>query len=89
MSMAVRLLATWSIALVLGGGIPGATAGEAGPEARAARRRWAMARMDEMANERRRCQERFAKRHDVERCEADYTRRFREYNDAYLEASRD
>jgi hypothetical protein len=42
-----------------------------------------------MANERLRCRERFQKRREVERCEADYARRFREYNQMYLEAARD
>jgi hypothetical protein len=61
----------------------------AGPEAKAARRRWALTKMDEMANERLRCRERFKARGQVEACEAEFTRRFREYNEIYLEASRD
>ncbi len=44
-----------------------------GPEGRAARRQWALVRMDEMANERLRCRERFTKRREVEACEADFT----------------
>jgi hypothetical protein len=94
----------WLIGLVLGGGgVPAAGAGSdrerpapAEPqrggereESRAARRRWALARMDEMAGERLRCRERFSVRRQVEACEADYVRRFREYNEVYLEASRD
>ena len=85
-------------ALVLGGGpggepaavaVPSAERHEpAPPEGRAARRRWALARMDEMDNERLRCKARFSKKREVEACEADYTRRFRHYNEIYLEASR-
>jgi hypothetical protein len=58
-------------------------------ERRAARRRWALRKMDEMANERLRCHERFTKRVQVETCEADFTRRLREFNELYLEASRE
>ncbi len=61
----------------------------AGAEAKAARRRWALAKMDEMANEALRCGRRFQKRREVETCEAEFTRRFREYNEIYLEASRE
>jgi hypothetical protein len=58
-------------------------------EPRASRRRWALARMDEMANERRRCRERYAKPRDVAHCEAEFTRRFNQYNEIYLEAARE
>jgi hypothetical protein len=61
----------------------------AGLDAKAARRRWALARMDEMDNERLRCRVRFTKKHEIEACEADFTRRFRQYNDIYLEGLRD
>jgi len=60
-----------------------------GPEGRAARREWALARMDEMANERLRCRDRFPKRREAEACEADFTRRFRQYNEIYLDAARE
>ena len=62
---------------------------EPGTSDKAARRRWALARMDEMANERLRCRGRFTRRREVEACEADYTRRFRQYNEIYLEAARE
>jgi hypothetical protein len=79
----------WAVALLGVGLLADPAAGAADPEAKAARRRWALAKMDEMANERLRCRERFQKRREVERCEADYARRFREYNQMYLEAARD
>ena len=60
-----------------------------GPEGKAARRQWAMARMDEMANERMRCRDRFTRPREVEACEADFTRRYREYDEIYLEAARE
>lgn len=55
----------------------------------AARRRWALRKMDEVANERLRCRERFRARGEIERCEAEYARRHRAYNELYLEAVRD
>jgi hypothetical protein len=58
-------------------------------ERRAARRRWAMAKMDEMANGALRCRERFSRPRQVQECEAEFTRRYREYNEIYLEAARD
>lgn len=61
----------------------------AGPAGKAARRQWALRKMDEMANERLRCRERFKVRRQAEECEADYTRRFRGYNEIYMEASRE
>jgi hypothetical protein len=45
--------------------------------------------MDEMANERLRCRVRFTRKHEIEACEADFTRRFRQYNEIYLEGLRD
>jgi hypothetical protein len=45
--------------------------------------------MDEMANEGRRCRERFPARRQAEACEAEFSRRFREYNEIYLEATRE
>jgi len=62
---------------------------ESGPARREERRRWALRKMDEMANEGLRCRERFAKPRDVATCEAEYTRRFREYNEVYIEAARE
>jgi hypothetical protein len=86
------------VALVLAvvaslGTVPG-TAGEGrardgSPEERAARRRWALARMDEMAGERRRCRERFREARQVIECEHRFQMRFQEYNRLYLEAARE
>ncbi|MGH7319435.1 MAG: hypothetical protein ACRELA_07410 [Candidatus Rokuibacteriota bacterium] len=56
---------------------------------RAARRRWALAKMDEMASERLRCRTRFTVQRQIDECEAGYMRRFREYNELYIEASRE
>jgi len=53
-----------------------------------ARRRWALARMDEMVAEQRRCRERFRRPADVSECEARYARRHRVFNEIYLEAQR-
>ncbi len=58
-------------------------------ESHAARRRWALAKMDEMAQERQRCRERFKAPRQISECEAQYARRYREYNEIYLEASRE
>lgn len=63
------------------------SAGDA--EGRAARRRWALAKMDEMAQERQRCRERLRAPRQISECEAQYARRYREYNEIYLEASRE
>ncbi len=60
-----------------------------GSEPRAARRRWALAKMDEMAYERQRCRERFKAPRQIADCETQYGRRYREYNEIYLEASRE
>lgn len=59
------------------------------PERSGTRRRWALAKMDEMADAARRCTERFRDRRQVEECRAMFTRRYREYNEMYLEAARE
>lgn len=69
-------------------------AGAAGPDPaaprdREAKRRWALARMDEMAQERLRCRERFKAPRQIQQCETEFQRRHRAYNEVYLEASRD
>jgi hypothetical protein len=74
--------------------IAGREAGATGPDStaprdREARRRWALARMDEMARERLRCQERFRKPHDIRDCQSEFDRRYRAYNDLYIEMSRE
>src|SRR5262249_34438489 len=56
------------------------------PVAPEARRRWALARMDEMVAEQRRCRERFRRPADISECEARYARRHRVFNEIYLEA---
>jgi hypothetical protein len=58
-------------------------------EDREARRRWALARMDEMARERLRCHDRFREPREVRSCQAEFERRHREYNELYIEAARD
>ena len=89
----IRGLAAAALAVALPLGVSGA-AGAAGPDQtaprdREARRRWALARMDEMAGERLRCRERFKAPRQVRECEADFERRHRAYNEVYLEASRE
>ncbi len=66
----------------------GAAAGSP-PRDREARRRWALARMDEMASERLRCRERHKIPRLVRDCETDFERRHRAYNEVYQEAIRD
>jgi hypothetical protein len=68
---------------------PDLAAGAADPESREARRRWALARMDEMASEALRCRQRFQKKREIETCEAEFTRKFRQYNEMYIDASRE
>jgi hypothetical protein len=64
-------------------------AGSSDVAARAERRRWALAKMDEMANEVRRCQARFQKKREIEVCETEFNRKLRQYNEIYFEASRE
>jgi hypothetical protein len=59
------------------------------PRDREARRRWALARMDEMAQERLRCHERFREPRDVRQCQVEFERRHRAYNEIYVEATRE
>jgi hypothetical protein len=59
------------------------------PTAKVARQRWAQARMDEMANERLRCRDRLRDGQQIAQCEAGYERRFRLYNEMFLEATRE
>ena len=68
-----------------------AGAGASGPtrEDREARRRWALARMDEMARERLRCHDRYREPREIRACQAEFERRHREYNEVYIEAARD
>ncbi len=59
------------------------------PEEREARRRWALARMDEMAQERLRCHERFRDPRAIRECQVGFERRHRAYNEVYIEAARE
>lgn len=59
------------------------------PRDREARRRWALARMDEMAQERLRCHERLRDPRAIRECQAEFERRHRAYNELYLEAARE
>jgi hypothetical protein len=45
--------------------------------------------MDEVANERLRCRDRFKVPQKARDCEAEFERRHRAYNEIYLEASRE
>ena len=65
---------------------PGPTAA---PRDREARRRWALARMDEMGQERLRCHERFQTPRQIRDCQAEFERRHRAYNEIYIEAARE
>jgi len=58
------------------------------PRDREARRRWALARMDEMAGERLRCYERYRTPREVRECQLEFERRYRAYNDIYIETTR-
>jgi hypothetical protein len=59
------------------------------PRDREARRRWALARMDEMSRERTRCHEKFRAPRDVRNCQSEFERRYRAYNEIYMEAARE
>jgi hypothetical protein len=61
----------------------------AAPRDREARRRWALARMDEMAQERLRCHTRFQAPREIRDCQAEFERRHRAYNEIYIEAARE
>jgi hypothetical protein len=63
--------------------------GASPPRDRESRRRWALARMDEMAQERLRCRVRLRSPEQVRACEAAFARRHRAYNEVYLEALRE
>jgi hypothetical protein len=75
--------------LVASSAVEAASPEQGPPRDREARRRWALARMDEMAQERLRCHERFREPGDVRRCQAEFERRHRAYNEVYIEAARD
>jgi len=89
----IRGLATAVLVAALPLAASGATAAgpepTAAPRDREARRRWALARMDEMAQERLRCHERFRAPREVRDCQAEFERRHRTYNEIYIEAARE
>jgi len=90
----IRGLATVALVAALplaAGEAVAAGSGPTGPsrEDREARRRWALARMDEMAQERLRCHERFREPREIRDCQAGFERRHRAYNEVYLEASQE
>jgi uncharacterized protein HemX len=64
-------------------------AGEPSRQDRQARRQWALARMDEMAQERLRCHERFREPGAIRDCQVEFERRHRAYNEMYIEATRE
>ncbi len=79
----------WALPLAASSGVGAAGPDQPAPRDREARRRWALARMDEMAGERLRCRERFKAPRQVQECEANFERRHRAYNELYLEAARE
>ena len=86
--LAAAMLAS-ALPLMAPGGA-GAVSPEPGPPRdREARRRWALARMDEMVGERLRCYQRFRTQREVRDCQAEFERRYRAYNDLYIEAARE
>ena len=88
----IRGMAAAALALALPVIAPAGTAAGAdlpAPRDREARRRWALARMDEMAKERLRCHDRFQSPREVRNCEGEFERRYHAYNDIYIEASRE
>jgi hypothetical protein len=79
----------WTVPLVASSGEGASGPDGTAPRDREARRRWALARMDEMANQRLRCHERFRAPREIRECQAEFDRRYRAYNEIYLEAARD
>jgi hypothetical protein len=61
----------------------------AGPAQAEARRRWALARMDEVAQDRLRCRGRFKKPAEVEACRRPLDREYRRYDETCLDAARE
>jgi hypothetical protein len=85
------LTAAVASAVALLAGSPAGAGGASGvgpPRDPEGRRRWALARMDEMAQERLRCRARFPTPRQVRDCEAEFERRHRAYNEVYREAAR-
>src|SRR5262249_35274146 len=79
----------WALPLTTSRGAGATGADQTAPRDREARRRWALARMDEMASARLRCHEKYRTPREVRECQAEFERRYRAYNDIYIEATRD
>jgi hypothetical protein len=71
-----------------GSGVAAAAPGTRRPDFETERRR-VLARMDEAAAERQRCRTRFKQAAQVRECEHEQTKRFREWNERYLELLRE
>jgi hypothetical protein len=78
-----------ALPMAAGGALADGPGSTTAPRDREARRRWALARMDEMAGERLRCHERFRTPKEIRDCQAEFERRHRTYNEIYLEAARE
>lgn len=79
----------WALPLAASSGVGATGSDQTVPRDREARRRWALARMDEMAGERLRCHDRLRDPRAIRECQAEFERRHRAYNEMYLEAARE
>ena len=81
--------AVGAIALgIAGSGLAAGAPGRKGPDPETGRRR-VLAKMDEAAAERQRCRTRFKQAAQVRECEHEQAKRFREWNERYLELLRE
>jgi pimeloyl-ACP methyl ester carboxylesterase len=87
--LAIAALLAAALPLAVSGVVADGPGPAAAPRDREARRRWALARMDEMALERLRCHERFRTPPEIRECQAEFERRHRAYNEIYIEAARE
>ena len=85
----IRGLGAVALAVAGSRSVGAESAGASAPRDREARRRWALARMDEMAQERARCANRFREAARIRDCQIEFERRHRAYNETYLEAARE
>ena len=74
--------------IALGSGAAAGAPGTKAPDAETERRR-VLARMDEAAAERQRCRTRFKQPAQVRDCEHEHAKRYREWNERYLELLRE
>jgi hypothetical protein len=79
----------WTLPLAVAGGTSAAGPDSTVTRDREARRRWALARMDEIARDRLRCHDKFRTPREIRNCQEELERRYRAYNDIYLEALRE